>query len=636
MPIYRKDFIERVKSASDLGQVAAAYNVQLKRVGGSLQGLCPFHNEKTPSFNIRTAEQYFYCFGCGAKGDVFSLVMKLEKVEFAEAVRLLAERAGLPLELDSPGASREAARLAHEKGNLLWCCSRALEYFEDRLAAPEGGAARDYLRSRGFTAETIARWRLGWAPDSWDGLSGFLLKNAKDGGQKEKVLAYGAEAGVLRFSEKSQDSGRHYYDAFRGRVMFPIMDAQSRPVAFGGRLLAEAPDSAGKYINSAETRIFEKKKTLFGFNWAAREMVAAGEAILVEGYVDVIMCHQYGIRNAVAVLGTALTESHAALLRRRLPENGRAVVFFDSDSAGEKATLRAISLFMSEDMPLAVAQRLELKDAGEFLPRYGPEKFREKLASAEDGFTYLLNLTIGLARGESPEVMGRAVRKIMEVVNLCPDPVKISLMRQRVAAEAGVPEPTLPIPVSRSGLGAGTGGGGAALPAGGGWRARSAWKPESAPAKSPSPAELLAHSREARKRREARLLRYLWESAEWGGRLVDAYPPDQWLDPTLAELAEHIRDLRLAGGDLSLAALAAGNLEPAAAERLAELAFSEAGPELSEKEFTFLLRKIFEDGVKDGIREIHNELSRAQKSGDAGREEELLRQYMRLRAIPGR
>ncbi len=355
MALYSQDFVERVRAANELSQVVASYSVHLKRAGSNMLGLCPFHNEKTPSFNIRPADQFFRCFGCGAKGDVFRFVQMMEKVEFPEAVKILAERAGLPLEYDSPMAAREAGRNSRLKTSLLWCCSRALDYFEECLAGPGGAAARDYLASRGFEKETIARWRIGWAPESWDGLSGFLLKSAKEPGQKEQVLEYAREAGLLRVKEDERGGKRRLYDAFRGRVMFPITDSQSRPVAFGGRVLEEKPGAGGKYINSPEGRLFEKRKTLFGLAQASKEIALTGEAVVVEGYIDVIMCHQHGIRNVVATLGTSLTGEHVGLLRRHVQGKGRVIAFFDADAAGEKATRRALDLFMEQDVPLAVA-----------------------------------------------------------------------------------------------------------------------------------------------------------------------------------------------------------------------------------------------------------------------------------------
>ncbi len=627
MAFYSQDFLERVRSANELSQVVSGYNVQLKRAGLNLLGLCPFHNEKTPSFNIKTADQFFYCFGCGAKGDVFRFVQMMEKVEFPEAVRLLAERAGLPLEYDNPGAAREAAKSGQTKSALLWCCSRALDYFEECLRQPGGGPARDYLLSRGFEKETIERWRLGWAPDSWDGLCGFLLKSAKEPGQKEKVLEYAFQSGVVRTREDDRGGGRRFYDAFRGRVMFPILDSQFRPVAFGGRVLVEKPEAGGKYINSAEGRLFEKRKILFGLAQAAKEISLVGEAVVVEGYTDAIMCHQYGIRNVVATLGTALTEDHVGLLRRHVSGKGRVVAFFDADAAGEKATRRAIDLFMAQDVPLAVAGDLELKDAGDFLPKHGAEAFRKKLAKAEDSFNFLLYRVLGKAKGRDLTAVGLAVHEVMQTVNLCPDPVKLALMRQSVALEAGVPEETLPRPAEKrpaTGVGAAT-------PR----RARPPSKPGLAP---PAPGRdveaALEQADPARKMKsyEARLLRYMWENRDWCAAVADAHPPGDWRDPVLAELAAGVRDAWDDNGSPSISALRAGLEDPAAVDRLADLAFPDAEP-LSERELSRLLDLLRDEAVQETLRSLRDRLSEAQRDGDPALEAELLAEYGRLQAL---
>ena len=626
MAFFSQDFLERVRSANELTQVVAGYNVHLKRAGANMLGLCPFHNEKTPSFNVKTAEQFFRCFGCGAKGDVFRFVQMMEKVEFPEAIRLLAERAGLPLEYDSPTAARDAARQGQTKSALLWCCSRALDYFEERLNTPQGNGAREYLLSRGFEPETIARWRLGWAPDSWDGLSGFLLKNAKDLEQKEKVLEYAVQAGVLRVREDDRGGKKRYYDAFRGRVMFPIMDTQSRPVAFGGRVLEEKPEAGGKYINSSEGRLFEKRKVLFGLSHAAKEIALSGAAVVVEGYTDVIMCHQDGIRNVIATLGTALTEDHIALLRRQVAGKGRVTAFFDSDAAGEKATLRAIALFMGQDVPLSVAGDLELKDACDFLPKFGAEEFKKKLALAEDSFTYMVNRTLGRARGRDLAAMGLAVREVMQLVNMCPDPVQRALMRKRVAAEAGIPEETLPQAEIRTPTAPGR--------VAAANQARPSSKPGLLP---PAPRrqeveDALQRGEDALKRREARLLRYMWENREWCARVADSYPPDEWRDPALAELAALARDDWDIGRSPSINDARARVDDPGAADRLADLAFPDDEP-LSEKELSRLLSLMLDENRREEIRLLLAEMEKAQKAGDADLEVRLLTEYTRLQAL---
>ncbi len=625
MAFFSQDFVERVRSANELSQVVASYNIQLKRAGSNQIGLCPFHNEKTPSFNVRTAEQFFRCFGCGAKGDVFRFVQMMEKVEFPEAVRLLAERAGLPLEYDNPAAARQAAQAGQTKSALLWCCSRALDYYEESLRRPDGREALDYLLGRGFSQETIERWRLGWAPDTWDGLAGFLLKNSKEPGQKEKVMEYGRQAGVLRAKQDERSGRVRFYDAFRGRVMFPILDSQSRPIAFGGRVLVEKPDAGGKYINSPEGRLFEKRKVLFGLSQAAKEIALTGTAVVVEGYTDVIMCHQYGIRNVVATLGTALTEEHVSLLRRYLAGGkGRVIAFFDSDAAGQNATRRAISLFMAQDVPLAVAGDLALKDAGDFLPKYGADAFKEKLAGAEDSFTYMINRSLGQARSQDLAAVGLAVREVMETVNLCPDAVKRALMRQRVAAEAGVPEETLPNPAERA----------PSAPV------RAAIKPVARPSRnkglSPPSAGLemedaLKRTAEARRRREARLLRYMWDSSAWCSRIADEYPPDEWRDAPLAELAALTRDVWDDNRSPSINDIRARVDDPETAEHLADLAFPDNEP-LSEKELSRLLELVRDENRKEEIRLLLGEMNAAQRKGDAELEARLLTEYTRLQA----
>ncbi len=626
MAFFTQDFVERVRAANELSQVVGSYNVQLKRAGSNLIGLCPFHNEKSPSFNIRTAEQFFRCFGCGAKGDVFRFVQMMEKVEFPEAVKLLAERAGLPLEFDSPAAARDAARNSNTKTALLWCCSRALDYYEESLRTPGGKAALDYLLSRGFEQETIARWRLGWSPDTWDGLCGFLLKSSKEPGQKEKLMEYARQAGVVRMKQDETGGRTRYYDAFRGRVMFPIMDSQSRPVAFGGRVLVEKPEAGGKYINSPEGRLFEKRKVLFGLPQAAKEISLTGTAVVVEGYTDAIMCHQYGIRNVVATLGTALTEDHVGLLRRHLAGGkGRVVAFFDSDAAGEKATRRAIDLFMQQDVPLAVAGDLALKDAGDFLPRHGADAFREKLGQAEDSFTYLVNRLLGPARSQDLAAVGLAVREVMNTVNLCPDAVKRALMRQRVAAEAGVPEETLPQPAQRA----------PAAPV------RVAARQTARPAKqrglSPPTAGLemedaLRRTADGRRRREARLFRYMWESPEWCRRVADSYPPDEWHDAPLAELAALTRDEWDNGRSPAINDIRSRVEDPDAADRLADLAFPDNEP-LSEKELARLLDLVRDENRKEEIRLLLGEMTAAQRRGDVELEARLLAEYTKLQAM---
>ncbi|MDR1612206.1 MAG: DNA primase [Planctomycetota bacterium] len=627
MPFFSQDFLERVRSANELSQVVQGYNIQLKRAGTNFVGLCPFHNEKTPSFNVRPAEQFFRCFGCDAKGDVFRFVQMMERVEFPEAVRLLAERNGIELEFATPNDRRAAEKRGETKSALLWCCSRAADYFEESLASLDGGPAREYLLGRGFNQETIRRWRLGWAPDSWDGLSGFLLKSAKEIDWKEKVLEYGLRAGVLR--EKMSDDGarRRLYDAFRGRVIFPILDAQQRPIGFGGRVLEEKPECGGKYINSTEGRLFEKRRILFGLAQSAKEIGLRKTAIVVEGYTDVIMCHQYGIGNVVATLGTSLTDDHVLILRRHVGERGRVIALFDADAAGDAATLRAIGLFMTHDVPLSVARGLEAKDACAFLPKFGADAFRKNLDRAEDSFSHILRETVGAAKGRDVMAVGEAVRTVMKTVNLCPDPVKVALMKKRVAAMADVPEAAIPGPEPKVPPRAIFARAGARVVP-----ARPAGKKGLLPPRREADVdEALKRAGEAYKRREMRLLRYMWESPDWCARVADSYPPDEWRDAATAELAAMARD----GWDESRAP-AINDIRdrvehPEAIGKLADLAFPDDEP-LSERDLSQILRLMVNARRKERAELLLQMLKDAEKNDDENELNRLQAEYVGLQA----
>lgn len=523
MGLITEDCLKRIQDACDLVSIAESYGLQLRQVGSNYTALCPFHREKTPSFNINPHMQIFKCFGCGAKGGVFQFVQMMERCEFPEAIELLAQRCGVRIERDGGPANPEDRERENRKA--LYAANRiACQYYEHSLADERGGRiAREYLLGRGFTPETIAAWRLGWAPDSWDGLLNYMkaFVAQKWGDHKvDSAVEAGLAAGVFRRNEERQS----LYDAFRGRVMFPILDAQQRPVGFGGRVLETKPEGGAKYINTSEGRIFSKRKLLYGLSEAAKEIGLRREAVVVEGYTDTIMCHQYGVRHAVATLGTALTEDHIRLLRRYIQSDGCVVALFDSDEAGRKATERAVRLFMEEDVPLKVVQGLELKDAGEFLPRFGGDAFRAALEKADDSFRYMLRQTLGACAPGDLSARATAVGEIMGLVNACPNRVKREMMRQAVAAAAQVPAETLPLPE------AGKEGRARATDT---WRNASAKPGDAGPRErrglgaaelSPLPAD---GRREGSRKREAQLVRYLLAARPWCEAVMHAFPPDE-------------------------------------------------------------------------------------------------------------
>jgi len=350
--------------------------VRLKRRGRDFVGLCPFHQEKTPSFSVSPSKQRFYCFGCEKGGSVIDFVMLRDRVEFKEALRTLAESAGIELP-----AFRQTKESVSERQILLEAQSAAAMFFEKLLSHPQQGAvgfasaesARKYLTERGFNAESIQRFRIGFAADAWDA----LLNSAA---MKKFTPPQLALAGLV----KPREGGDGYYDTFRNRLMFPIRDESGRVIAFGGRVMPGSDDPA-KYLNSPETPLFSKSRCVFGLDLARAKIVETRTVAVVEGYTDVVMAHQFGVSNVVSVLGTALTEHHVAMLRRFAD---RIVLLFDADSAGDNAANRALELFLSQPVEIAIASLPQGMDPDEFLLAHGPEKFNECLAQATDALTF--------------------------------------------------------------------------------------------------------------------------------------------------------------------------------------------------------------------------------------------------------
>ncbi|MER3453444.1 MAG: DNA primase, partial [Acidimicrobiia bacterium] len=323
--------VARVRAAADLVAIASEH-IALKRVGRRFVGLCPFHAEKTPSFSINAELGLYYCFGCGAKGDVITFVRDVEHLDFVGAVEHLAAKTGIALRYDDAVSTRERERRAR----LVEAMRAAVAWYHRRLLeAPDAGPARAYLRSRGYDRTVVERFKLGWAPEEWDALARAL--RLPDDVLRDTGLGYLNRAG-------------RQLDAFRGRVMFPIFDVRGDPVAFGGRTLTgEGP----KYKNSPETPLYVKSRTLYGLNWAKSEIVAAGEVIVCEGYTDVIGFALAGVPHAVATCGTALADEHFRILKNFAR---RIVLAFDADAAGQAAAERFYEWERRYELDIAVAE----------------------------------------------------------------------------------------------------------------------------------------------------------------------------------------------------------------------------------------------------------------------------------------
>lgn len=362
---YSEDIIEQVRTENDILDVIGDY-VKLQKKGSSYFGLCPFHNEKSPSFSVSPQKQMYYCFGCGEGGNVISFLMKYENYTFVEALQVLANRAGI--ELPQMEYSKEAKKEKDLKSKIIEINTEAAKYFHYLLKSERGKTAYAYLKNRQLSDETIVQFGLGYS----DKYSNNLYRYLKSKGYQDQELR---ETGLFTFDEK-----RGVTDKFWNRVMFPIMDANNRVIAFGGRVMGDAKP---KYLNSPETKVFDKSRNLYGLNEArsSRE----NYMLICEGYMDVISLHQAGFKNAVAALGTAFTSRHAILIKRYVKE---VVLTFDSDEAGIKAALRAIPYLKDAGLSVRVLNMKPYKDPDEFIKNLGKEAYEKRIAEAVNFFLF--------------------------------------------------------------------------------------------------------------------------------------------------------------------------------------------------------------------------------------------------------
>lgn len=366
---YSDELIEEVRMKNDIVDVISGY-VRLQKKGSSYFGLCPFHNEKSPSFSVSRQKQMYYCFGCGAGGNIFTFLMEYENLTFVEAVQMLADRAGV--ELPKMEYSKEAKERADLKSVLLEINKAAAQYFYVQLKNEQGRAGYTYLKNRGLSEETIKAFGLGYS----NKYSNDLYQYLKSKGYSEDHIR---QAGLVSTDEKNG-----VYDKFWNRVMFPIMDVNSRVIGFGGRVMG---DGKPKYLNSPETPVFDKSRNLYGLNRA--RSAKKSYFLLCEGYMDVIALHQAGFTNAVASLGTALTSGHASLIKRYVQE---VYLTYDSDEAGTRAALRGVPILKSAGISAKVIRMDPYKDPDEFIRNLGAEEFEKRIMNARNGFMFSLEI----------------------------------------------------------------------------------------------------------------------------------------------------------------------------------------------------------------------------------------------------
>jgi DNA primase len=398
MALISPDSVERVKQAADIVEVVSAHT-DLRRQGARYVGLCPFHDERTPSFSVEPTEKLYHCFGCGVGGDVIKFVEEKDGLNFAEAVELLADRYGVELEREQEDPRAEAKR--QRRRRLEELLDRAAAFYSSYLwESEEAGKARDYLAGRGLREEVLRTFGVGYAPSAWDKL---LVRGQRAGFSVEELRGVG-------LVQKGRSGGD--YDRFRERIMFPIRDRRGRVLGFGGRAMRS--DQGAKYVNTAETEFFHKSQILYGVDRAKAAIAKAGRAVVVEGYTDVLALHQAGMEEAVAVMGTAITGEQVAALSGMVDE---VILALDADSAGQEAMLRAQSVAAGRRMRLRVAAMPAGEDPAEMMAADGgPERFRDILAQAEELVAFQVGLVLGRTDAGSPVARDQALAEVAPVL----------------------------------------------------------------------------------------------------------------------------------------------------------------------------------------------------------------------------
>ena len=413
-----EEILEKIKSQNDIVDVISE-RVRLRKAGRNFTGLCPFHNEKTPSFSVSQEKQIYKCFGCGEAGNVISFVMKEKNLPFIEAVKYLANRANIPLEMNNGEKSKSA-----KKKDLLYRVNvEAAKFFFSNLMNNQN--AKEYFLNRGIKEETIKKFGLGFANDSWNSLMFYLRKK----GINDVLLE---EAGLISVNK---EKGRKY-DRFRNRVLFPVFDYQGNVIGFGGRVL---DDSKPKYLNSPETLVFQKGTNLYGLNFALKHNMSERYFVIVEGYMDLISLHQYGITNVVASLGTALTINQARLLKRYAD---KVIISYDADMAGQMATLRGLEILRTAGFDVRVLNIPQGKDPDEYVRSNGKEAFLKLINSAEPLIDYRMKKAEEGIDFKNSQSLILYAKRIMEIISDL-DPVEKDVYIKKASENTGIKEQTL-------------------------------------------------------------------------------------------------------------------------------------------------------------------------------------------------
>jgi DNA primase len=593
---FPQTFIDDLRRQADIVRVVQDY-VSLKKKGANWMACCPFHQEKTPSFSVNPSKDIFYCFGCQKGGSVFNFVMEIERVSFPEAIKIVAEKVNMPLPAMQDDARYESRR--KEADEVVELNSWALEWWEGQLA--EGGAeaktAREYIEGRGITDETRQTFRLGYAPDSWDGLGSYLKRKGASASQIER-------SGLV----VKKDAGG-FYDRFRGRVIFPVLDAQGRAVAFGGRVMTTGEP---KYLNSPETAAYTKGRHLYGLHQTRDDIRRKKFAILVEGYLDLIIPYQFGVRNAVASLGTALTPEQAKLLGRFAR---RVVVNYDGDRAGVSAAKRAIETLLAEDFDIKVLVLPEGADPDEFIKSAGVEAYNERRGAALPHIQFVLDQAMRDRNLRRPADKAEAVEEVLPFVRAVRNRIQKREYFDMTMDALRVEEPALRRELWQS----------IAKPnaaTGGGTDAEASAALQEKVVRAESAPLTVA---------EQRLLELLVHDAELRRILLPKIVPDDYEDLPTAGVFGALAEIEAAGAEVSFETLGARTeSDPVASDLVPLLLMSEPARDegeatdevLAEAESCLLTLRLMR--VERRLKDLAIEITAAERAGDTARRDALV------------
>lgn len=558
--------IEEIKSRVDIVELASEY-LTLKKAGRNFIGLCPFHQEKTPSFTVNRDKQIFYCFGCGEGGNVITFLMKIADKTFPEAIKDLAEKTGVVLPPMPSG--KEGRQKDSLKESIINLNLRAAQHFNRNLSSPAGKVAREYLQNRSISEETIKQFRLGFVPDTWRSLTDYIESSGSS-------LKLAEQAGLVIAGKEG-----NYYDRFRGRLIFPIENIFGEIVAFGGRVMEKGEP---KYLNSPESPVYIKGKNLYGLNKTKEEIRKKGFALIVEGYFDLISLWNAGIGNVVATLGTALTREHLELLRRYTIE---VVALFDPDEAGRKALDRSLELFLSMRMRARALILPEGCDPDDYIKKHGKDKLNELIAHAPAISDYYIDNVLG--GGKTFEDKRDMIKTAMEFINKIGDEIEKNLFIKRIAEKLGINQELLKKELHKKEV---------------------QIKPKTAGEKQNINVQINPL--------EINLIRLLLEYPQKTVQVESERILDCFLQPELKALGEKIVEAYKLLGFIDISVILSADEDSPLREKIFKLMMAAPPTDdaILEKNFTDNIRRIKEKWYKDQHRQLKFKLAQAQESGN--------------------